>query len=194
MRLRIVLPIALLLALSAVAEAQPGMTPPGQTQPRPYQPQPQYAPTFAQYGQLQPTRTVSYGTHVFLADLASWAVLGAGADSELGALGAAGMFLGGPIVHLAHGNNSGAVYSLLARTGLPLGGALLFSSGCDDGGDCAGGIVAGILLGYGTALAVDWFHLSKKTEVVEMPQGWASLRPSLSISGDSAQAGLGMSF
>jgi hypothetical protein len=191
MRLPVILPVALLLALTGIANAQPGMAPPGQTAP--YQQQ-QYAQPYVQYPQQLPTRTVSYGTHVFLTDLASWAVLGASADSELGEVAVAGMFLGGPIVHLAHGNNSGAVYSLLARTGLPFGGALLFSSGCDDDYDCFGGIIAGAMLGYAGALAIDWFHLAKKTEVVAMPTGWASLRPSLSVTRNGGQAGLGMSF
>ncbi len=191
MRLQLVSSIALVLALTTVADAQPGMTPPGQATP--YQPQP-YAQPYVQYPQAPPTRTVSYGTHVFLADLASWAVLGAGAESDIGAIGAAGVFLGGPIVHIAHGNNSGAIYSLLARTGLPFGGALLFSSGCDDDYDCFGGVIAGAMLGYAGALAIDWFHLAKKTEVVAMPTGWASLRPSLNVTRNGAQAGLGMSF
>ena len=192
MRLLVVLPIAFLLAFTAIADAQPGMTPPGQTAPYQgprYEPMPQL-----QYSQPLPTRTVSYGTHVFLADLASWAVIGASEENDLAGVGVAGLFLGGPIVHLVHGNNSGAVYSLLARTALPFGGALLFSSGCDDDYDCLGGIIAGSMLGYAGALALDWFHLAKKTEVVARPTGWASLRPSVGITADGAQAGLGMSF
>ena len=194
MRLLVVLPIAFLLAFTAIADAQPGMTPPGQTVP--YQ-GPRYEPMpELQYGQPTTKRTVSYGTHVFLADLASWAVISAAAskDGDIAGVGVAGLFLGGPIVHLVHGNNSGAVYSLLARTALPFGGALLFSSGCDDGYDCMGGVIVGSMLGYAGALALDWFYLAKKTEVVAMPTGWASLRPSIGMTADGAQAGLGMSF
>jgi hypothetical protein len=195
MRHLILLPVAFLLLLAAPASAQPGNTAPGQTPV--YQPAP-YAAPYVQ--QPRPaTRTTNYGWHVFAADAASWVVMSAASDGDSEGLvnvASLGMMLGGPIVHLAHGNNRGAGYSLLARTALPLGGGLLGAAACDDddGFDCLGKIGVGVILGYGGALAIDWFHLAEKTETVAPPTGWASLRPSLKLSPKGAQAGLGMTF
>lgn len=195
MRLRIILPALLVFLASAanVAFAQPSMTPPGQPAPHYYQPGPSYL-----YSQPQQTRTVGYGLQVFAADAASWLALGASGsgDSPVAAIGAAGVFLGGPIVHLANGNRAGAGYSLLARVGLPMGGALLFTATCDDSEswDCLGSGIAGLMLGYAGALAIDWFHLAKKTEVIAPPTGWASLRPSVQLRDGGAQAGFSLHF
>ncbi len=191
MRLIVLLSIAFLTLLVSSADAQPGLTPPGQTPAQAYAQQP-----YVQ--QQQPiTREVSYGWHIFAVDVASWLVLSASRESEgLAMLGAGGIFLGGPMVHLAHGNTSSAGYSLIARVGLPFGGALLLGSTCaDDGGlDCLGNTLLGGFLGYGTALALDWFVLAKKTEVVAPPTGWASLRPSLNVTPDGAHAGVAFQF
>ena len=196
MRLSTLLPAALglLLLLAATAQAQPGMSPPGQSPPHYYQP----APAYIQQPQALPTRTVGYGMHVFAADVASWVAVGIGSDGEsegIAVVGGIGLFLGGPIVHLAHGNTAGAGYSLLARTGLPFAGGLIFSATCDDrdSWDCLGSVIAGTVLGYGGALAIDWFYLAEKTEVIA-PAGWASLRPSVQLRDGGAQAGLAFDF
>ena len=203
MRLRLLLPLAILLLLVGSADAQPGQTAPGQTAPYPQQyPQPQYQqyPGYVQQAQPLPTRTTSYGWHVFAADAATWAMLSLGDNGSsegIATIGAMGLFFGGPMVHLAHGNTSGAGYSLLARAGLPLTGAFLGSATCDQSNDdwgCLGSVLLGTTLGYGAALAIDWFYLAKKTEVVGMPTGWASVRPSLNIAPDRAQAGVAFNF
>lgn len=196
MRLQILLPIALLLGLySGVAGAQPGMSPPGQTAPQAYQ----SPPVYVQQPQELPTRTVGYGLHVFAADAATWVAIGVASDNDaegIGIVGGFGLFLGGPLVHLAHGNNAGAGYSLLARTGLPLGGALLLAATCDDSDswDCLGSTLAGGMLGYAGALVIDWFYLARKTEVIAAPTGWASLAPSVQLRDGGAQAGVAFNF
>lgn len=202
MRLACLLPFAILPLLAAPAWAQPGLAPPGQLPARPMQ-----APTYLQQPQLQQpqleTRTLNYGWHVFAADALSWTMLSAASNGQsegIATLGAAGIFLGGPIVHLAHGNSRGAGYSLLARTALPLGSAALVLAACDDSDAveddwaCVTSAVAATMLGYGAALAIDWFYLAEKTDVVSAATGWASLRPSLNIAPTGAQAGLAFSF
>lgn len=195
------LPAALVLAVTlgswGRAHAQPGNTPPGQTAPnRAYLPVPQLERP------LPPqTRTVTYGTHVFLADLASWILVAAASSSdsdELGGLAAVGLFLGGPVVHVAHGNSRSALLSVLARTGLPLLGGFLLSAACpaeerDEFFGCFGYAAAGMVIGYGTALVIDWSYLAKKQEQVAAT-GWASLSPSLSVQRQSVHAGLAGAF
>lgn len=202
----LVLACLCLCALTATAAAQPGMTPPAPQpgpSPSPYLP-PSATQPAAPMSDVPPqaTRKVRYGLHVFLTDATAWALLAASQDSEaLGSLGFAGMMLGGPVVHVVHGNWKGAGLSLGARTLLPLGGAALFSAGCetgtdnefDEGWECIGAILAGGALGYAAALGIDWFVLAKKQEAVP-PTGWASMQPSLQIGEQGARAGLAFSF
>jgi hypothetical protein len=193
MRLTMIFAIALLTLLATPALAQPGLAAPGQS-PRYLQP----APTFVQQDQVE-TKTTKYGLEVFAADAASWAVLiaaGSGDSEGLATIGAFGMVLGGPVVHLARGNTSGAGYSLLARTALPVGGVLLGLAACDgsDGYECLGTAFLGGMTGYGSALVIDWFFLAEKTEVVGPQSGWASVRPSLQVAPSGAQAGLAGTF
>jgi hypothetical protein len=162
--------------------------------PSPY-PQP-VTPAYpaATYRLIAPkTTTVSYFTHVLLADAASWTViaLSAGAESDgfIG-LGVAGLLLGGPIVHLMQNNARGAWLSTGARFGMPLGGALVGSSACDDGGDCLGSIIGGAVLGYGGALLLDWFVFSKKQKTTYPTQGMAL--PTLELKHGGAIAGISL--
>ena len=139
--------------------------------------------------------------HVFLADLASWAVVGiaSGTNSEgFGSLAGAGLVFGGPAVHLAHGNTRGALLSVLARGGLPVvGGGLMYATCSDDERDelfgCLGHLAVGMIIGYGSALVIDWFYLAQKQEKVAAT-GWASLSPSLNVQGQSVQAGVAGAF
>ena len=194
MRLTIVLTVTFLCLLAAPALAQPGQTAPGQTSAYAAPP-----PAYVQQYQAE-TTTTKYGWQIFAADAASWAIIAAAGDGSsegLATVGAMGVFLGGPIVHLAQGNTSGAGYSLLARTALPLGGALLGAAACDDSGDdygCIGTMMLGLTVGYGSALVIDWFYLAEKTEVTGPPSGWASLRPSLQVEPTGAKAGVAFQF
>lgn len=165
---------------------QPGV-PPGY--------QPGYpAGGYAQQRYLAPPQkhTTAYMSHVLLADVASWTVLllSAGAESgELTGLGVTGLLVGAPIVHIAHGNNRGALLSVVARTGMPLGGALLFASGCD-GFDCIGTAVGGAVLGYGGAVLLDWLVFAKKEEYKYPNQGL--VMPTLELRHGGAVAGLSL--
>jgi len=195
MNLKIASALPMLCLLASSAQAQPGLAPPSQA-PIQYQP----APAYLQQPAPSYTRTTSYGWQVFGADAASWLVLSLGAENSsndgLTGLGVAGIFLGGPLVHLAQGNTSSAAYSLVARLGLPYAGAFLLSAGCEDSQDsldCIGQLFLGAMLGYGTALGLDYFVLAKKTEDIA-PSGWASLRPSLQISSSGTKAGLAFDF
>ena len=188
-----ILTIALLTLVAVPAAAQPGSTAPGQTTP-------QAAPPAPYLQQYQPEiTTTSYGWQVFAVDAATWVAIAASDDGDNGfaAVGAMGLFLGGPIVHLAQGNSGGAGYSLLARTGLPLGGALLGAAACDEDGDdfaCLGSMMLGTSIGYGSALLIDWFYLAEKTKVTGPHSGWASVRPSLQVEPSGAKAGVAFNF
>ncbi len=196
MRRTILLTTVLLCFFAAPAIAQPGLAAPGQATPYSAPP-----PTFIQQQQGTTTVTTTYGWQVFAADAASWLVIAAAADESegLATVGMLGVFLGGPIVHLSQGNSSGAGYSLMARLGLPLGGALLGAATCDgdgsnDGFQCLGSIFLGTMVGYGSALVIDWVYLAKKTKVETLRGGWASLRPSLQVTDTGAQAGFALNF
>ena len=136
------------------------------------------------------TRTVKYGHHILLADLA---LLGAAIGTEKGEFILAGL-ISGPIVHLIHGESGGAGLSFLSRAVLPIGGAFAGAAlTCASTNDelCA---LPGVILGGGggivAALMVDYFALARK-EVAATP----SVLPvaSVGMSGDF-QVGLSGSF
>lgn len=113
-------------------------------------------------------RTTHYGLWVAALDVAG---LVAAISTENGAILFGTYMVGGPAVHLFHGNFKGAAASFGLRTGLAIGGALIGSMG-----DCGGPepdwcklerTLIGGLAGVGTALAIDWFWLSKKTTYVQ---------------------------
>lgn len=182
---------SVILAVGVLAQpalAQPGLTPPGTTP---------VDASIREVPDAKPSvRTIHYGSHVFLADASAW-VVGIASDRNGGDGSVAGpmLLLGGPLVHVLHGNMSGAGYSLLARLGMPFGGGLIGAITCheDDGFDCLGNITGGVLVGYAGSLAVDWFYLAKTEEVIP-PTGLASLRPSLKLGRTGAQAGFSLSF
>lgn len=190
MRSSPLLAVSILVTLGALAQpalAQPGLTPPGTTSPGASL---RHMPTLE-------TRTIHYGTHVFLADASAW-IVGIASDRNGGDGSLAGpmLLLGGPLVHLLHGNTAGAGYSLLARVGMPFGAGLLGAATCgqeEDGFDCLGNIAGGVLIGYAGSLALDWFYLAQTEEVVQ-PTGLASLRPSLKLGRTGAQAGFSLRF
>ncbi|MCA9678234.1 MAG: hypothetical protein KC464_24620, partial [Myxococcales bacterium] len=135
-----------------------------------------------------PTRTRRYGLTVAAVDAACMgtAFLGAiilvgealgddggGSDADLGAVmlfgGAAGMFVGAPLVHRSQGNVKGAWRSLGLRLGLPLAGSLIGAA--IDRGRAQSGVVtsehtAGNLGAAGmiAALVIDWTVLAEVTE------------------------------
>ena len=150
------------------AAAQPGATPAGPVIEKSEEPG---------------TETKWYGHHVMLADLA---VIGLGAASGEPAIILSSV-LSGPLVHAFHGNSKGAGLSALVRATLPLGGFLLgAAAGSDDcvsdrGALCGFGyIFIGGALGFGAALGIDYFLLSKKTVTRERPR-WT---PTAAVSRD----------
>lgn len=189
-RVFIAIPLVIALLSSTMVQAQPGRNAPGEVPS--YVAGPPAAPT---------TKTTSYRSHVILTDVALWLSIASLSDhgnEGMGTLLGLGLVLGGPAVHLAHGNSRGAAYSLLARAGLPIAGGLAGGLVCGDSEQdelfgCLGHVMIGVLLGYGTALVVDWTVLAEKKEVV-YPTGYASIRPVLQLREGGAQAGIGFQF
>src|SRR5688500_9571273 len=133
-----------------------------------------------------------YGTHVLLADAAwigaTWLLASSEGGSEDGAsLVALGYYIGGPAVHLAHGNSTGALKSLGARTLLPVAGGVvggLAMSNADDDPEGMGafyGLMLGAAVGAGTAMVLDWTIFPKK-EIAPSRLSFAGrLRPNLEL-------------
>lgn len=102
-----------------------------------------------------------YGERILAIDATSDALIIAGmfAENEWPAYaGLAGHVLGGPIVHLVHGNNGAAALSIGTRVGLPVLGGYLGSVICvDDDGflRCIGSIAVGFAVGMLAAQIID---------------------------------------
>jgi len=155
------------------------------------------------------TRIERYGTQVALADaawLAGTLVLAkvedsstlAGVTFELGAVFA------GPIVHVIHGNRSGAMKSLGTRVLLPAAGFLVGwqldaseRSPTEDENDLLpegfDGGVLGLMAGLAGALIIDWTVFAKH-EVPADRSFATGLRPGVKISRDGLAVSLGGSF
>jgi hypothetical protein len=101
-----------------------------------------------------------YGWQIVLVDAGT---IGLGIAAKSGAIGGAGYLLGGPIVHLAHGDYVEAGVDLGLRAALPLGGAIVGDkiSGCTGACDAPGaGFLLGGMAGGAVALIVDYTFLS----------------------------------
>jgi hypothetical protein len=123
----------------------------------------------------EPTDSTWYGGRMLLVDALSVGLLWTAAANDvdgLAQLGLAGMFLGGPVVHITQGKVGRAFGSLGLRVGLPLTAAVAFTYMHDrqnrnDGEcDCMGGVVAafaGGMLGLGAAMLIDDIGLAWKS-------------------------------
>lgn len=122
------------------------------------------------------TVDVSYRSHILLADGAAVAMLlaaGASGSEGLGNAALATGALGGPLVHLAHGNPGRALGSLALRTGLTYGGLALGAASCtqgahdgeggEEGWECLGSALVGGMVGYGAAAIIDATVLGHQT-------------------------------
>lgn len=117
------------------------------------------------------TVDVSYRSHILLADGAAVAMLlaaGASGSEGLGNAALATGALGGPLVHLAHGNPGRALGSLALRTGLTYGGLALGAASCTPNDealdfDCLGSALVGGMVGYGAAAIIDATVLGHQT-------------------------------
>jgi hypothetical protein len=189
----------LVLATGArAAVAQPGMVEPAVAPPAPI------------------TKTQRYGGIVLLAD-AAWIAAATlsdqvgddtGDENLTSMIVLGGYYGGGPLVHLAYGNPSGARKSLAARALLPLGGALLGMlafSGENDSGALIPAEVVGMMLGgmvgVGTAMIIDWTVIAKRRRVVNPPPAAApvgfgehALRPAVKINPGGVTLSLAGSF
>ena len=71
------------------------------------------------------------------------------------ALGTGLFIVGGPAIHIVHGNDGAAARSILLRLFLPLGGAFLLAAG-QHGVGAAVSIVGGFAAGGIVAAGIDW--------------------------------------
>jgi hypothetical protein len=182
----------LFLALLVHAAPAAADGPPGMAEPTAPDPAPQ-------------TRTKRYGYQVFAADagwfIASSLVAKADSGSGGGELIALGFYGGGPLVHLANHNPSGAAKSLALRALLPIGGAVggMLIVGQDEDADGFGmmlGAIAGFGAGAIAAMVIDWTVIAKR-EVAVPGTGsltLAGLRPGVKIGKQSATISLAGSF
>jgi len=192
--MRSVASLTLAAVLAAASPAAAG-GPPGTVEPEPQPPA---------------TQVERYGLHVLLADV-SWfagSMVVAGLDHS-GGDGAAYLALGGyvgggPIVHLAHGNNWGALKSLGTRVVLPFAGgfvgmAIAGSQSSpndeDDGLDEFGGLMLGFSAGLLSAMVLDWtVYAKQETTVLPDVALRTGLRPGVNISRDRLGVSLGGTF
>jgi hypothetical protein len=153
----------------------------------------------------EPSQTEWYGWQTIATDVLAVALLAGSGDSDDGRQVAAGLgvyLLGGPAVHLAHGELGKAGNSLGLRAGLPLAGGVLGyglgALGCGDSeeslGDalCPVGMTAlGVLVGAVGAVAIDAGAIAKK-EV--RPKLAVSLAPSVVPTKQGTTFGLAGTF
>src|SRR5688572_7414027 len=149
--------------------------PQGVVQAPPYQPMP-YDPAYdySSEEEEKPRKSRWYGWQTLATDGAALTaiLLSASADQDGGALvglGLAAYALGGPIVHMAHDRAGVGVGSLGMRIGAPLVGAAIGAeaANCPDRPDremfCGMGEIAlGVLIGAGTAIAIDAAVLARE--------------------------------
>jgi hypothetical protein len=134
-----------------------------------------------------------YGGYTLATDGAAVALALGGAaldrDGELLLVGSVGAYLlGGPIVHLAHGNPGRSLLSLGMRAGLPVTLAFLgvAAEGCGEGHDFCG--YGGALIGFGvglvSAVVIDAAAIARD-EVEPTP----AIAPALGVSREGAWLG-----
>ena len=153
-----------------------------------------------------------YGWQIMLTDVAAIGLLAtslmAREDGSAGhlseSLEGAGMgawLLGGPTIHLAHGDAIQSIGSLALRGLLPIAGAIVGSSIGEAGaeGELLAGLqegIYGLLAGAATAAVLDWTLLSYET--VARPASEASqpgsLAPSIAFTKSSVSLGVRGSF
>lgn len=137
---------------------------------------------------------VSYRSQILATDAAAVIITSLGGD-KLGDVGIATAMLGGPLVHLVHGNTGRAFASLGLRGGLALGGAALGAALCDPnpyavGVDCVGEATVGGIVGYGAAAILDATVLAHQTREAK-PSTWS---PQVAIARGGVRVGLGGTF
>lgn len=185
-----------LLSTSAPALAQPAAAP-------------QVAPAWAPSAELTAPapRTEHYGWQILLTDAAVvGATLATAAADDSGDLSGTifvgGYLTGAPVVHLAHDNPRGAVYSLGLRLTAPVAGAILGIAMDDCREDewlCPlGGMALGGAAGMLGASIIDATLVARKEVPAEdahlLRLGSVAADPVVSAAGDRAFVGLAGSF
>ena len=181
---RIAAAVALLalVAASAAAHAEPSAGPPGSAPPAD-------APT-------EQVVTTRYGWQIAAVDVAVVAAAAGLGENGGVQVGIAGLLLGGPIVHLAHGHSGRALGSLGLRAGVPVAGTFAFALACNASDDdpsgetlhCLGPAAAGFLLGLAVVETVDLIS-ARDVESSALP-----VAPTLTVGGGAAQLGLAGRF
>jgi hypothetical protein len=153
-----------------------------------------WAPVVAPPDASLPRAKRWYGAYTLATDGAAVALALGGAaldrDGELLLAASVGAYLvGGPIVHLAHGNPGRSLLSLGTRAGLPVTLAFLgvAAEGCGDGGGdfCGyGGALIGFGVGLVGAVVIDAAVIARD-EVEPTP----AIAPALSVSREGAWLG-----
>lgn len=149
-----------------------------------------------------PARAVEkrwYGWKILAVDAASVAVLAAGADDGLfTTVGAGGLVLGAPAVHLSHGHGGRALGSLGLRVAAPTVVGLVALAACSNDDEegaafgCLGHFAMGFTAGAGAAMIID---LVRATDEIEAsPPAAPALAPVLAVSEAGAQLGLAGRF
>jgi hypothetical protein len=117
-----------------------------------------------------------YGSQVIATDAISWAVLLGGIKAEVwpvAALGASGLFLGGPVVHVAHGNYGRAGISFGTRVAVPFLGAVIGAAVHEEEDDrvfIPASVIIGAVLGSIAASAVDIAILAREDDPRTAPR------------------------
>lgn len=112
-----------------------------------------------------------YGGETLLVDLVFVGTLAFSLPEESAVgttIGIAGLWLGGPIVHGAHGQVEKALASGSMRVGLSGGGALVGLATSKDTDARRRGALIGVLSGLGAAIAIDAAVLAWKPKTLEL--------------------------
>jgi hypothetical protein len=140
----------------------------GQWAPGPYYPPPWTAPPPDASARDSDEQETWYGWQTLAVDGTSLALaIGGGVSRQdlVTGFGVAGLFVGAPIVHFAHGRVGAGFASAGLRVGLPIVAALIgfAAEDCHGGDFCGlGGLAIGVLVGGASAIALDAAVLARE--------------------------------
>lgn len=140
-----------------------------------------------------PAATRWYGWHVLAVDLASIGLIAAGRDQLFSTIGAGGLVLGGPLVHLGRGHGGRAVGSLALRLSAPIVGGAIATAACpgednDEIFGCMDHLLIGVVVGTGVAAVIDALRSTEEVEAAP------PVAPAIMVGGGGAQLGVSGRF